>query len=159
VIVNRHRLRLALVLLVGVWAVSIAVTPRPSNPPVRPGEDVGSDLPLPDEVRNLLRNSCFDCHSNETRWPWYATVFPASWLVKRDVSAARGQMNFSEWMGYNVFDRADMLDDICGEARDRTMPLRSYLWLHPAAALRDTQIESLCAWTSREADRLMGAME
>lgn len=157
--VNRRRLRLALVLLVGVWVASIAVTPRPVNPVVRSGEDIGSDRRLPDEVRSLLRTSCFDCHSNETRWPWYATVFPASWLLARDVSAARGQMNFSQWMGYNVFDRADMLDDICSEIRARTMPLRPYLWLHPTASLTDTQIESVCTWTAREVNRLMGGTE
>jgi hypothetical protein len=159
VVVSRRRLRLGLVLLAGVWAVSIAVTPRPVNPPVRPGEDIGSDQPLPDEVRSVLRTSCFDCHSNETRWPWYATVLPASWLVARDVSAARGQMNFSQWMGYNVFDRADMLDEICSEIRERTMPLRPYLWLHQTASLTDAQIETVCAWTTREADRLLGAAE
>jgi len=155
----KRRVRLALLLLVGLWAASIAVTSRPVNPPVLSGQDIGSDRPLPAEVRSLLRTSCFDCHSNETRWPWYATVFPASWLVARDVSTARGQMNFSRWMGYNVFDRADMLDDICSELREGKMPLRPYLWLHPAASLTDTQVESVCAWTSREADRLLGATE
>lgn len=142
-----------------MWAVSVAVTPWPVNPPALAGQSIGSDRPLPEEVRSLLRTSCFDCHSNETRWPWYSTVFPASWLVARDVAAARGQMNFSRWMDYNVFDRADLLDDICSEVRERTMPLPSYLWLHPRASLTDAQVESVCSWTIGEAARLTGAPE
>ena len=118
-----------------------------------------SSRPFPDDVRATVRTSCYDCHSDETRWPWYATVFPASLLIERDVEQGRGQMNFSRWSNYNEFDRADTLDEVCELARDSSMPLRHYRWLHPDATLSAAQVDALCAWTTREADRLMGAAE
>jgi hypothetical protein len=64
----------------------------------------------PAPVMSTLRRACFDCHSNETRWPWYSTLPIASWLVEGDVKEGRGQINFSRWGQYNPFDRADMVD-------------------------------------------------
>jgi hypothetical protein len=100
------------VVLSAVWVVAAAVTPRPVNPVVPVEKRLGARSSVPAEVDAILRTSCLDCHSNETRWPWYATLFPASVLLKRDVAAARGQMNFSEWEGYNVFDRADSFGNV-----------------------------------------------
>lgn len=110
---------------------------------------------VPASTAHLLRTACFDCHSNETVWPWYSRVFPASWLVRHDVEAGRRQLNFSTWSEYNVFDRADLLDAACEHVRSGTMPLRPYRWLHPDARLSEAQIETLCAWTALEAERLV----
>jgi hypothetical protein len=104
---------------------------------------------------STLRRACFDCHSNETRWPWYASLPIASWLLARDVKAGRGQLNFSRWTEYNPFDRAGMLDKACELATSRTMPLPPYLLLHREARLSDTDIAALCAWTRIEATRLV----
>src|SRR6188472_1070893 len=68
---------------------------------------------VPDPVLSTLRRACFDCHSEATRWPWYATLPLASRLIESDVSEARGQLNLSRWTDYNQFDRADMLDKMC----------------------------------------------
>src|SRR5689334_2711368 len=65
-----------------------------TNPPVR------SDLEAPIEVRMVLRAACYDCHSNETRWPWYIALAPVSWLIQQDVMAGRRRLNFSEWGDY-----------------------------------------------------------
>ena len=75
----------------------------------------------PAPVMSTLRRACFDCHSNETRWPWYSALPIASWLVEGDVKEGRGQINFSRWAQYDRFDRADMLDEICNLAASRTL--------------------------------------
>jgi len=156
--VSRPRLQLAVTALAGVWLAAAFITPPPVNPTVaEAGLEATRDLPV--DVRAILRTSCYDCHSDETQWPWYASVFPVSLLMERDVERGRGQMNFSRWSAYNEFDRADMLDDVCEQVRDTSMPLRHYRWLHPDAALSGRQIEALCAWTTREAERLMGGVE
>jgi hypothetical protein len=89
--------RLGLVVLVVVLALGIAIQAVPygrqhTNPPVR--SEPGWDTP---ETRRLAARACFDCHSNETVWPWYSHVAPISWLVQRDVDEGRRALNFSEW--------------------------------------------------------------
>src|SRR5580658_3525732 len=73
------------------------IYPPHDNPPVAPGHDVMATNALPPAVAALLKNSCYDCHSFQTRWPWYSYVAPVSWLVARDVTAGRAALNFSDW--------------------------------------------------------------
>jgi hypothetical protein len=92
------------------------------NPPVT------RDAPWPTaEGRRLAVAACYDCHSNETRWPLYSYVAPMSWLVQRDVENGRRELNFSEWDG-DADDAADAVED-------GSMPPRSYTLLHPDARL------------------------
>jgi hypothetical protein len=110
---------------------------------------------VPPDVSGLLHRACYDCHSDETTWPWYARVPVGSWVVTRDVEHGRKQMNFSRWGAYNPFDRADMLDKVCERATKHEMPLRPYTWLHAEARLTDADIAALCRWTDAEAARLV----
>ena len=89
------------------------------------------------EVRALAHRACFDCHSNETRWPWYSFVAPVSWLVAKDVYGARGDLNFSEWNEEQEVKKAPKL------VRKKAMPLKSYLWLHSDADLTNDERERL----------------
>lgn len=114
---------------------------------------MSADVPAP--VMATLRRACFDCHSLETRWPWYSALPVASWLIEHDVEDGRRQINFSRWAEYNAFDRADKLDKMCEMATSRTMPLRPYRLLHPEARLSDAAVDELCIWTEHEAARLV----
>lgn len=130
--------------------------PARVNPAADPGLRLEAHGRVPPSVAGLLRRACYDCHSDETRWPWYSRVAPVSWLVVRDVARGRGQVNFSRWGEYNAFDRADMLDEACELASKREMPIKPYRLLHPEARLSDADVADLCAWTSAEASRLAG---
>jgi hypothetical protein len=103
----------------------------------------------------MLRQACFDCHSDETRWPWYSLVPIASQLIERDVKNGRAQLNWSHWAEYNAFDRADMLDKVCQLAATHVMPPRQYRMFHSDARLSDTELNDLCDWTRLEANRLV----
>jgi len=110
---------------------------------------------VPPDVSGLLHRACFDCHSEDTVWPWYSRVPIGSWIVTRDVERGRKQMNFSRWGQYNPFDRADMLDKVCERTKKHEMPLGPYTWLHADARLTDADVEALCKWTDAEATRLV----
>jgi hypothetical protein len=127
------------------------------TPPPAPVSDPASALGrgVPPPVMLTLRRACYDCHSNDTHWPWYASVPPASWLVAHDVAAARGQLNFSRWQDYNPYDRADMLDKICDLATKGRMPLWPYRLAHREARLDEADVRALCAWADDEAARLV----
>jgi len=124
-----------------------------SNPPVR------RTIDAPEDVERVLRRSCYDCHSNETDWPWYSRVAPASWLVADDVHEAREDMNFSEWPD-DPDDATDLIEEIGEQVESGAMPLDSYLWLHPEARLSDEERQLLIDWSLSEGglDRLPGEL-
>jgi hypothetical protein len=132
------------------------VGPERVNPATARSAHLETQTAVPPAVAGLLRRACYDCHSDETRWPWYSRVAPASWLVVRDVARGRGQLNFSRWRDYHAYDRADLLDEACRLARRREMPMRAYVLAHAEARLTDADLAMLCAWTTNEAQRLTG---
>lgn len=86
------------------------------------------------ETRALFARACINCHSNETRWPWYSHVAPVSWLVQRDVDEAREHFNISEWGR-----RRNEGDEAAGMLRSGEMPPKVYLPAHPEARLTDAE--------------------
>jgi hypothetical protein len=128
--------------------------PERTNPPLSEATRLETTTTVPGEVQQMLRRACYDCHSDETRWPWYSSVAPISWLVVGDVNQGRAELNFSRWSASHRFDRADLLEEACGLARSGDMPLRAYVRLHPEATLSAAEREAFCAWTTAEAARL-----
>jgi len=101
---------------------------------------------LPPDVEPLLRRACFDCHSNETRWPWYGSVAPASWLVHRDVVDGRKHLNFSTWGTLPDDRRARKQRGIAKAVASGEMPMWFYVPLHPEAKLTPDEKERISAW-------------
>ncbi len=115
-----------------------------SNPPVK------SALAAPAAVGEILVVSCYDCHSHETRWPWYSRLAPMSWWIASHVKAGRGHLNFSEWPTFD-FDSQDLIfQEIEEQLEAGEMPLKSYLRGHPEARLSDEQREILLRWARGE---------
>lgn len=147
---------LAALALVILAIGSAALSPsRDVDTDVDPSAGLNVKRPVPAPVMSTLRRACFDCHSNETRWPWYSSLPGVSWAIVRDVKAGRGQLNFSRWTEYNPFDRAGMLDKVCAMVTEGKMPLWPYRLLHPEARLSETDVAELCAWTRLEATHLV----
>jgi hypothetical protein len=132
------------------------IRPNRTNPPVDPALEVHATAQVSPEVSAILRRSCFDCHSNETVWPWYTNITPVNWwIVRSHVEHGRGHFNFSEWGRKEIKDRDHILDEICEEVEKAAMPLPSYLILHGDARLTDQQKQALCDWTKAERARLV----
>lgn len=104
------------------------------------------DFTAPPEINALLRRACYDCHSNETRWPWYGLVAPVSWLIAREVQLGRRELNFSEWDSYYPLTRRRKLQWIDRVLRERTMPPWSYVVLHRDAWLSAQEFAALENW-------------
>jgi hypothetical protein len=107
------------------------------NPPVT--QTPTWDSPRTEE---LLRESCYDCHSNETRWPWYSNIAPSSWLLTRDIDDGREAMNFSEWE-FTEQQEEGAAVAIELTVREGDMPPSRYLLLHPGARLSDEEKQEL----------------
>lgn len=90
------------------------------------------------QTRELMQRACFDCHSNETEWPWYSNIAPVSWLLQRDVDEGREKLNFSEW------GRGDQeVDEIFEVVKEGEMPLPIFLITHPEARFNDLEKQAL----------------
>ncbi|HEX5708352.1 MAG TPA: heme-binding domain-containing protein [Pyrinomonadaceae bacterium] len=130
------------------------IRPARTNPETADLMSLASHARVTPEVEEVLRRSCADCHSNQTRWPWYSNVAPVSWFVIDHVNEGRRELNFSAWGDYEPREAAQMLEAICVEARYGFMPLTSYTLVHRAARLSERDVNTLCEWTEAEAARL-----
>ncbi|MCJ7533370.1 MAG: heme-binding domain-containing protein [Anaerolineales bacterium] len=124
-------LMIAAIVLV-VLALLIQVLPyghTHTNPPLVKEPNWNSP-----ETRQIAQKACFDCHSNETIWPWYSNIAPMSWLVQRDVDVARSRMNFSDWGRISV-----EVGEIIEIVSEGEMPPFQYLLMHPGARLSEQE--------------------
>ncbi|MCE5310648.1 MAG: heme-binding domain-containing protein [Acidobacteriales bacterium] len=144
----------------GLTFAILQVVPGPprTNPPVVPGHTIGAQLRMNQQISATLRKACMDCHSHETRWPWYSHVAPMSWHIAEDVTTARKAMNFSEWStgaGRTPASAVGILAAACANVKSGRMPLPRYLLLHPEARLTEQEKDSFCEWTNVEIARIL----
>lgn len=144
---NKRRWQYALAGLVVLFLiVQLIPGAAADNPPVE------EELEAPTEVLQTLRQSCYDCHSFETEWPWYAHVAPMKWLVRDHVAEGRSELNFTAWNRLDPEDRPHKLEELAEEVEEDHMPLRSYLILHRDARLSDEDRALLVDWATRQAE-------
>jgi hypothetical protein len=124
------------VIIIGLQFVPVHRT----NPPI------SWDINAPSKVSGILRTSCYDCHSNETRWPWYSYIAPVSYFITSDVNEGRKHLNFSEWDKYDEKKKAKKLDGIIEMVTEGEMPLPMYLLIHKNAKLDTEKINILKEW-------------
>jgi hypothetical protein len=130
------------ILAIGVGAQF--VRPARTNPSIDPSRMLFARGAVPPEAAAVLDRACRDCHSNETRWPWYSGVAPVSWFVIDHVNHGRSHFNYSDWTAYEPAEARKLLKNSCDLARKREMPLPSYLRMHADARLTDRDIDALC---------------
>lgn len=135
----KRRGRLFLILIVVLIALFLAIQLLPigknhTNPAVV--SEPNWDSPA---TRDLAKRACFDCHSNETVWPWYSNIAPVSWLVYFDTMEGRRNMNFSEWAQGGSQD----INEIAGVLQEGEMPPAQYLLMHPEAKLTAAEKQAL----------------
>lgn len=120
-----------------------------NNPPVKPEENYVTITQAPKEVENILRNSCYDCHSNESKYPWYTNIAPVSWYVKSHINEGREHLNFSEFGKYNDYQKKYIYDGLYSSVSEGWMPLDSYLWIHKDAKLSPKDKKIMMDWFSK----------
>ncbi len=111
------------------------------NPQTNPQYEYFATTSVPENVQVILKESCFDCHSNHTAYPWYANIAPASWMLSRHIQEGREKLNFSEWGNYSVKDRMELSEEIIEEVSENGMPLKSYVLIHRNAKLSPEEKE------------------
>jgi hypothetical protein len=119
-----------------------------------PKSDPKLALKAPPEVQAIFARSCYDCHSNETRWPWYSAIAPMKWFIARDVKVGRQWLNFSEWESYDEAKKAK-LKAMIFKAVGLAMPLGLYVKAHPEAKLSPQDKQTIRDWTGIDPEEIM----
>lgn len=138
-------------------AISVAsLVPGPYHAAVEPvrGATFLEAAEIDSASVSALRRACRNCHSNDTEWPWYSRVAPASWLLRRDVSEGRKFLNFSVWSEYGAAGQSQLSALAAQRIKDGTMPPARYLLLHPDAKLSGRERARLAARLERESSRV-----
>lgn len=106
------------------------------------------------EVATILKNACYDCHSNQPTYPWYTSVAPVSWWIKNHINEGSKHLNFSIWQTYTVKRKDHKLEECVEMIEEGEMPMNSYTWMHPEAKLTDAQKQLLIDWFKAEKAKL-----
>lgn len=98
------------------------------------------------EVKQILKSTCYDCHSGNTVYPWYNNVAPISYWLDHHVQEGKEELNFSDWGNYSDKKKDHKLEELVEEVKKGKMPLKEYTWTHKEARLTETQKKSLLDW-------------
>ena len=116
--------------------------------------DISTKYPTPDSIQAILKVACNDCHSNNTRYPWYNQIQPITWWLNNHIKDGKRGLNFSEFTSYRIKKQFHRLDDIDEIVKKNEMPLSSYTLIHTDARLTDRQKLALYSWTATLRDSI-----
>ena len=150
----KRKLKIAAAALAAIFLLLQLTNPARTNPPVK--RDAIAAANPPAAVAASLRAACYDCHSHETKWPFYSRIAPSSWLVVADVNEGRKNFNLSEWPEEPA-RAAKKLDRINEVVDSREMPPKKYTALHPEARLTEDQRKAILDWTEAAAEKFRSA--
>jgi hypothetical protein len=102
----------------------------------------------PEDVKLILKESCYDCHSDVTRYPWYNNITPVNYWLAEHVKDGKKHFNFSNWVGNSVKRKDHKFEELIEMVEEKEMPLKSYTWTHTEAKLNDAQIKSVVDWAN-----------
>ena len=120
-------------------------------------QDIAKHYGVPDKVLAVLQRSCFDCHSNNTAYPWYNNIQPFAWFLADHVKDGKDELNFSIFASYTPKKAAHKLDEVIGETGEGEMPLSSYTLIHRNAVLSDQEIKMINEWATTLGDSIRNA--
>lgn len=127
----------------------------------RPEKNISADAPragiaqkfvVPEDVNQILKTSCYDCHSNNTIYPWYFSVQPVAWWLSGDIEEGKHHLNFDEYASYNLRRQYKKFEAIGEHIKEDEMPLSTYTFIHRSAILSSEQKEKLIQWSSDRAN-------
>ncbi|CAN5746412.1 heme-binding domain-containing protein [soil metagenome] len=116
--------------------------------------DISKAYYVPQDVQTILENSCYDCHSNNTAYPWYSKLQPVAWWLQDHIDEGKKEINFSEFATYRIGRKYKKLEEIIKEVKEDEMPLSSYTLIHRYAILSSEQKERINKWATSIRDTI-----
>ncbi len=142
-------LRKILLTLLGVLVLVQFVRPEKNQSAGVSANDITTKYAVPTEVHNVLKRACFDCHSNNTVYPWYDNIQPVAWWLNQHINEGKSELNFSEFATYSPKKADHKLEEVGEAVTEGWMPLGSYLWVHHDAKLKPEEAKLIADWASQ----------
>ena len=139
-------LRKILLALLAVFVVIQFIRPAKNQAPGLSSTDITTKYAVPANVHAVLKRSCFDCHSNNTDYPWYNNIQPVAWWLNEHINEGKDELNFAEFATYSPKKARHKLEKVAEAVTDGWMPLNSYLWIHQDAKLNPEEAKLLADW-------------
>ena len=124
-------------------AKNISTVPHP--------QDIHNLYTIPDSIDNIMAVACYDCHSDNTRYPWYNNIQPVAWWLRSHINDGKRHVNFSEFGSYSKSKQRKKLLQVAKTVKNGSMPLNSYTWIHKDAILTPVQKQALIDWATNTA--------
>ncbi len=140
--------------ILGVLIVVQFIRPARNKNSMVLANDISKMVSIPDSVQVILKNACYDCHSNNTEYPWYVNIQPMGWLMAKHIRQGKEELNFSEFGNYTSRRQLSKLAGIANSIKDDIMPLSSYKWMHKNARLTNAQKTIIINWVQNSKDSL-----
>jgi hypothetical protein len=141
--------------IIGVAVVGVQfIRPAKNASSVNFEYEIGKQFTVPTDIRTALEEACYNCHSNNTNYPWYAEVQPVGWWLDRHIVQGKREVNFSEFSSYRPRRQYRKLKDIAEQVEKGEMPLPSYVLMHSEASLTPEQKSFLIQWANAMRDSM-----
>lgn len=140
--------------LVLLFVAAQFIRPTPNRSEGASTAGIQTAYEVPEDVQQLLKRSCYDCHSNNTTYPWYSYVQPVGWLLNGDISEGKDELNFDEFASYPAFRQYRRLEAIRNQVEEGEMPLPAYAFMHRSAALNEQERERIILWVQALQDTM-----
>ncbi len=135
-----------LLLLLAVFVIAQFFGPEKNSGEMVSFESFFEDTSPPENVKLILKETCFDCHSGITRYPWYSSITPVNYWMAGHINHGKEELDLSKWSAYSLKKKDHKLDELIEMIEKKEMPLPSYTWTHKEAKLTETQIEDVITW-------------
>ncbi len=143
----KRSFKTVLIVLLVILVIIQFFRPTKNKSTVLSTNDVTAGLIVPPNVEKILKLSCYDCHSNNTRYLWYANVQPVAWWLNHHIDEGKRELNFSEFKRYKIYRQHKKLEEIAEEVETGEMPLNSYTLIHRNANLDEQQKNMIISWS------------
>ena len=137
--------KIVIIILILIAAIQF-ITIDKENPTADFNKDFIQITNPPEEFAQIIKSSCYDCHSYHTKYPWYSNVAPVSWLLKNHVEDGRKHLNFSIWTDYKEAKKNHKIEECIEVIESEEMPMKGYILLHDEADLTPEQRKRLTTW-------------
>jgi hypothetical protein len=149
------RVKIVLIVLLVILIVIQFFHPKKNISTAKSPTDISALYPVPADVARVLNKACNDCHSNNTRYPWYSNLQPVAWWLDNHIQEGKRELNFNEFASYPLRKQYHKLEEVSEQLEEGHMPLSSYTFIHTDAKLTDTEKAALTSWV----DSIRGAMK
>ena len=150
----KRTIKISLIVLLIALVVIQFIHPAKNIGPVGSPIDIAVLYPMPDSVQRIMEKACNDCHSNNTRYPWYNNLQPVAWWLNHHVEEGKKELNFSEFGKRTLVKQAKKLKKLAKEVQTGGMPLDSYTWIHKDAILTEQEKNILIDWATNLSNQI-----